>query len=54
MRENLSVSETLKHYLTIGKKENRIISVKHAQFVTGVPDFDILFYKANNPDLDII
>ena len=48
----LSVSETLKHYLTVGKKENRIISNKHAQFVTGVPDFDILFYKANNPDLN--
>lgn len=48
---DLTITETLKHYLTIGKEENRIISVKHAQFVTNVPDFDILFYKQNNPDL---
>jgi hypothetical protein len=49
--EGLSISETLKNYLTVGKKENRIISNKHAQFVTGTPDFDILYYKENNPDL---
>ena len=49
--KNLNIRETLKHYLTKGKDENRIISKKHAQFITGVPDFDILFYKNNNPDL---
>ena len=47
----LNIGETLKHYLTKGKEENRIISLRHAQFITGVPDFDILFYKQNNPDL---
>lgn len=43
--KELSISECLKHYLTKGKKEGRIISKKHAQYITGVPDFDIIYYK---------
>ena len=43
--KSLEREEAINHYLKIGKKEGRVVSQKHAQFLTNSEDFNILSYK---------
>lgn len=49
--KHFSISQALEHYLSFGKEEGRVISKKHAQHITGCPDFDIIYYRETNKDI---
>ena len=46
--KHLNAHQLIKHYLYKGKKQGRVVSVKHAKLLTKNSEFDIQFYKKYN------